>query len=145
MQKCRAWNLVGLGVRYAYTLALHLVNTTPTMTDWEREFEVRVWHSLCSVERLLCILTGRPSAIQDRFISARLPRAVEPYFTQSNPFGASLGAHGAPAPVSLGSTTQSTKVSVAAPGETFIASLHLDAIIAEALTDLYSSSTVNTT
>ncbi|KAJ9221346.1 transcriptional regulator family: Fungal Specific TF [Paecilomyces variotii] len=126
----RAWNIIGLAVRYAQTRALHLVNTT-SMTDEEHEFEIRAWHALCSIERLLCVLTGRPPAIHERFVSTRYPRATQPFYPQETTTGLNL-------PPSLADAD--------GPAVTaFTASLRLDAIVAEVISDLYSSSTVNLT
>ncbi|KAL1860872.1 hypothetical protein Plec18170_001386 [Paecilomyces lecythidis] len=140
----RAWNIIGLAVRYAQTRALHLVNTT-SMTDEEHEFEIRAWHALCSIERLLCVLTGRPPAIHERFISTRYPRSTQPFYPQEIATGLNLPQAGFRTPPP-GLPLPPSLVDVAGTAITaFTASLRLDAIIAEVLSDLYSSSTVNTT
>ncbi|WEW54832.1 hypothetical protein PRK78_000257 [Emydomyces testavorans] len=131
----RASYLIALGVRYAYSRALHLANTDPNITDEERELQVKVWHSLCSIERLLSFLTGLPSSIQDRFISVRLPRANDTY-PSLNPAVGHLGAQ---------AISGSRKGSLSCHLNTFVASLRLDSIVSEALSALYSSSTVNRT
>ncbi|OAX83927.1 hypothetical protein ACJ72_01718 [Emergomyces africanus] len=128
----RAWHLIGLAVRFGHTRALHLVNANTDLPEGEREFELRVWHSISSMERFLCVITGRPSSLQDRFTSVRLPRPTELPFTNPLTYVTSLDA-----------TPMNT--SSIAPWTIFIRSLRLDLIIAEALEDLYSSSTVNRT
>ncbi|PGH28195.1 hypothetical protein AJ80_00085 [Polytolypa hystricis UAMH7299] len=139
----RAWNLIGLGLRYAYARALHLVNTAPDITDGERELEVKVWQSLCSIERHLSLLTGRPSGIQDRFISARLPTPTEPTFA-SHP--SSITSLRVQEQVTTTLSTLPHSDDISAPlWTTFIAALHLDTIVAEALVELYSPSTLNGT
>lgn len=73
----RAWHVCGLAVRYAYALALHLRNESQNMSDIQKEFRVRLWWSIYSLERLLEVRTGRPSAIDDPDVSAALPIPVE--------------------------------------------------------------------
>jgi hypothetical protein len=113
------------------------------MTGWEREFEVRAWHSLCSLERLLSVLTGRPSALQDRFVSVRLPRIIESSFAPRSSLIASLDVQEGQDATTLSYTTQDAEGLVTTSCDTFVASLHLDAIIAEAMADLYGSRAVN--
>lgn len=123
-------------MRYAYARALHLVNATPDISDETREFEVRVWHALCSIERFLCILTGLPSALQDQFISSRLPRNNDPAFTA--PSFERLGLNTPPS-LSPGNDLIEPLLT------TFVASLRLDTITSEAHAALYSPRTVNRT
>ncbi|EFW20833.1 conserved hypothetical protein [Coccidioides posadasii str. Silveira] len=137
----RASYLIALAVRYAYGQALHLVDNPPNTSDEERELRVKVWHSLCSAERLLSLLTGLPSSIQDRHISTQLSSATDTYY--SNPSAAERFA-------SQGSTLTipmagSRKGSLSCDFDVFVASLRLDSIVNEALGALYSSSTVNQT
>lgn len=132
----RACFYIVLGVRYAYSRALHLVNATPDVSDETREFEVRVWHALCSIERFICILTGLPSALQDQFISSRLPRNIDPGFTSPSFEGLGLNTP----PVSSPGRDLAEP-----PLSTFVASLRLDTIMSEAHVALYSSRTVNRT
>ena len=75
----RAWLLSGLAVRYAQALGLHLRNETSArqMSDQRKEQAVRVWGSLYSLETTLGVMTGRPSAINDRETSTSLPVALD--------------------------------------------------------------------
>ncbi|OAT13143.1 C6 transcription factor [Blastomyces gilchristii SLH14081] len=138
----RAWNVIGLAVRFAQTRALHLVNTSTELSEGEREFELRVWHSISSMERFLCVLTGRPSSLQDRFTSARLPRPMDFPSTGPLAYNASRAAMAAMYPPS--NTTPVTSSAIP-PWTIFVRCLRLDLIIAEALEELYSPSTVNRT
>ncbi|KAI9821483.1 MAG: hypothetical protein M1832_003330 [Thelocarpon impressellum] len=75
----RAWCICGLAIRYAQALGLHLRNESKQqdMSDVRKEREVRVWWSLYSLESLLVVMTGRPSAISDRDISSVLPVPID--------------------------------------------------------------------
>ncbi|PGH11982.1 hypothetical protein AJ79_04569 [Helicocarpus griseus UAMH5409] len=141
----RAWTLVGTAVRYGHVRALHLVNASTDLSEGERELESRVWHSISSMERFLCVLTGRPSALQDRFTSIRLPRETEPPFITPPAFIESLDAQGTMATMSSFSNIPSPNSSSISPWTILIRSLRLDSIIAEVMEELYSCSTVNRT
>ncbi|KAF1924635.1 uncharacterized protein M421DRAFT_71819, partial [Didymella exigua CBS 183.55] len=75
-QVSRAWTIIGIALRSAYTLGLHVRNTDPSATAAKRETLVRTWWSLYSLERTLSIVTGRPSIIVDSFCSVPLPMPV---------------------------------------------------------------------
>ncbi|KLJ05967.1 hypothetical protein EMPG_10580 [Blastomyces silverae] len=141
----RAWNVIGLAVRFGQTRALHLVNTSTELSDGEREFELRVWHSISSMERFLCVFTGRPSSLQDRFTSTRLPRPMAFPFTGPLAYNASIEVRAAMAAMYPPSNTSPMTSSAIPPWTIFVRCLRLDIIIAEALEKLYSPSTVNRT
>ncbi|KAL1953994.1 hypothetical protein VTO42DRAFT_1849 [Malbranchea cinnamomea] len=135
----RAWHVIGKGIRYAYTRALHLVNVTPDLTV-EKELEIKVWHSLCSVEQFLAALTGRPTSLQGRFISARFPRFNESHNSPSRLFVGSFARSG--------NSDRATKTELdpaLASWNVLVAGRHLDAIVSDVLVELYSASTVNCT
>ncbi|PGG97229.1 hypothetical protein GX51_07428 [Blastomyces parvus] len=141
----RAWNLIGLAVRFGQTRALHLVNTSTELSDGEREFELRVWHSISSMERFLCVFTGRPSSLQDRFTSTRLPRPMEFPFTGPLAYNASLETRATMAAMYPASNTAPMTSSAIPRWTIFVRCLRLDLIIAETLEALYSPCTVNRT
>ncbi|KAI9767351.1 MAG: hypothetical protein M1840_005760 [Geoglossum simile] len=76
-QTNRAWNFNGLAIRSAQSLGLHLMNTTKSLTDAQKEMRVRIWYSIHSLEQLLRTMTGRPDGISSRDCSAPLPSAIE--------------------------------------------------------------------
>ncbi|EXJ89948.1 hypothetical protein A1O3_03015 [Capronia epimyces CBS 606.96] len=59
----RAWNTLGPAIRHATALGLHLKVSDPSLAEWDRERRGRTWHSLYSLEILLCEILGRPKAI----------------------------------------------------------------------------------
>ncbi|KAF2502541.1 hypothetical protein BU16DRAFT_554598 [Lophium mytilinum] len=72
-QVSRASNTMGLTVRLAYTLGLHVRNEDPVTDVRIKEARVRVWWSLYTLERLICTISGRPSVIADEDCSIFLP------------------------------------------------------------------------
>jgi hypothetical protein len=72
----RAWTILGVALRSAYALGLHVRNEVPTATATRRESLVQTWWSLYSLERTLSIITGRPSIVVDSCCSVPLPMAV---------------------------------------------------------------------
>ncbi|KAF2712112.1 hypothetical protein K504DRAFT_531255 [Pleomassaria siparia CBS 279.74] len=70
-----AWIIVGVALRFAYSLGLHVRNEDPSASDEKKEMLIRIWWSLYSLERLLSIMTGRPSIIVDQHNSVPLPSA----------------------------------------------------------------------
>jgi hypothetical protein len=65
--------VIGLSIRHATALGLHLRCGVKEISDLDKELRVRVWWSLYSLERLLGEYTGRPSCISDFDISTPLP------------------------------------------------------------------------
>ncbi|KAF1852037.1 C6 transcription factor-like protein [Cucurbitaria berberidis CBS 394.84] len=72
-QVSRAWTVIGIALRFAYSLGLHVRNEDPSATAGKRETLVRTWWSLYSLERTLSVITGRPSIIVDAYCSVPLP------------------------------------------------------------------------
>lgn len=71
-----AWTIIGLAIRCAHSLGLHVRNEDPSATASTRETLVRTWWSLYSLERTLSIITGRPSIVTDSCCSAPLPLPI---------------------------------------------------------------------
>ncbi|KAF1938891.1 hypothetical protein EJ02DRAFT_382878 [Clathrospora elynae] len=69
----RAWTIVGMALRSAYDLDLHVHNKDSFATAARRESLTRTWWCLYSLERTLSIITGRPSIVVDASCSAPLP------------------------------------------------------------------------
>ncbi|KAH8145377.1 uncharacterized protein LAJ45_10660 [Morchella importuna] len=75
IQTNRAWNVTGLAIRLAYGIGLHLRGDS-VPGDFEAKMRVRIWYCLYCLETTLCLITGRPCAIQDRICSAPYPSAL---------------------------------------------------------------------
>ncbi|ORY07939.1 fungal-specific transcription factor domain-domain-containing protein [Clohesyomyces aquaticus] len=69
----RAWVIIGLALRFACALGLHVRNEDPNTSASKKENLVRIWWSLFSLERLLGAMTGRPSIVVDFHCSVPLP------------------------------------------------------------------------
>lgn len=69
----RAWITLGLAIRCAQALGMHLQNVTPKLTDAEKDFRARIWYSILSLERVMSGMTGRPSMVREKDCSTPLP------------------------------------------------------------------------
>lgn len=149
-----AWTIIGIALRSACALGLHVRNEDPSATAAKRETLVRTWWSLYSLERILSIVTGRPSTIADSCCSAPLPMPVteEQISDQmeaayrmrkgsstsfmSTPHSWTNGSVDRPrTPVRLGITEANS-------GSYFAATVQLSIITQSILTSLYTASTI---
>ncbi|KAL1978260.1 hypothetical protein VTN31DRAFT_1119 [Thermomyces dupontii] len=136
-QMNRAWALIGLAYRYATSRGLHLFSATDE-SDGQGEYHARLWRCVCSLEHLLCVWTGRPSAIP----SQRFP--------SDWPFKG--GEVGVDTQEQLFSQVQRQAESPVIPGpahiitpaaDMFTVSLYLDRLGSEVLEQLYGPHAVN--
>jgi hypothetical protein len=67
---------MGMAIRSAYSLGLHVFNEDSPATTMERGMHTSTWWSLCLLERTLSIITGRPSIILDSYCSVPLPNGL---------------------------------------------------------------------
>lgn len=74
-----AWVVIGVALRFAMALGLHVRNEDKSASGSKREVLIRVWWSLYQLERQISIMTGRPSIIVDLYCSVPLPA---PFFEQ---------------------------------------------------------------
>lgn len=73
----RSWALSGIAIRHATTLGLNLRNDSKQMQDGSKEIRYRVWWALCTVERMLAVMTGRPTSFAENDCTAPLPLPVD--------------------------------------------------------------------
>ena len=66
-----------MAIRYAQTLRLHLRQDSERISDSEREMRARIWYAINSLEKLLTVMTGRPSATQDKDCTAPMPKPMD--------------------------------------------------------------------
>ncbi|CAI6342378.1 unnamed protein product [Periconia digitata] len=69
----RAWVYIGISVRYAHALGLHVRNEDRGTTVSQKENLVRIWWGLYTLEGNLSTTVGRPSFVIEDFCSAPLP------------------------------------------------------------------------
>ncbi|KAF1925796.1 uncharacterized protein M421DRAFT_231773 [Didymella exigua CBS 183.55] len=71
----RAWLMVGISIRLALALGLHLRNEDPAADSTKKEMLLRTWWSLHSIECLASSITGRPPIISNEDCTVPLPAA----------------------------------------------------------------------
>lgn len=72
----RAWVLIGLALRFAYALGLHIRNEDRSSGVAKKEILGRIWWAHFAFERFLSVMTGRPSQGVDRSCSVPLPLPI---------------------------------------------------------------------
>jgi hypothetical protein len=70
----RAWLMIGVSIRLALALGLHLRNEDPGADATKKETLARTWWSLHSIECLVSSITGRPSVISIEDCTIPLPQ-----------------------------------------------------------------------
>ncbi|KAJ9641099.1 hypothetical protein H2199_005767 [Coniosporium tulheliwenetii] len=73
----RAWTLCGLAARDAIALGLHIRNEDPNIDHFKRETRIRMWWSLYTLDRLVTVISGRPSAVRDDECSVPFPLPIK--------------------------------------------------------------------
>ena len=67
----------GAAIRQAITLGFNMRNDDPKVAKPSKELSYRIWWALCSTERLLAVMTGRPTSFIETDCSAPLPLPLE--------------------------------------------------------------------
>ena len=73
----RSWSTSGIAMRYASTLGLNLRNDSKDVSEASKEIRYRVFWALCSLERMLAIMTGRPTSFLESDCTAPAPLPLE--------------------------------------------------------------------
>ena len=73
----RAWCALGVAIRCAQGLGLHLENVTKSIGKNEVLHGIYVWYALLSTERVLSIMSGRPCMVKEHDCSAPIPLPVD--------------------------------------------------------------------
>lgn len=68
--------MIGISLRFALAVGLHLRNEDPSLAQEKKEGLVRIWWGLHSIESLLCTLIGRPCIIPNADCTVPLPEVV---------------------------------------------------------------------
>jgi hypothetical protein len=68
--------MIGISLRFALAVGLHLRNEDPSAPSERKETLVRLWWSLHSVECLLSSITGRPCIIANEDCTVPLPETL---------------------------------------------------------------------
>lgn len=72
-ERNNAWMLLGCASRMAMSLGMHRDGTSLEFDPIERNVRRRVWWTIYTFEKNLCVILGRPSAIDDNEVCANLP------------------------------------------------------------------------
>ncbi|KAH7410079.1 fungal-specific transcription factor domain-containing protein [Phaeosphaeria sp. MPI-PUGE-AT-0046c] len=72
----RAWITIGMSLRLALALGLHLRNENPTASNSSKETLVRLWWTLHAIESLLSAITGRPPVLAIEDSTVPLPKSL---------------------------------------------------------------------
>jgi proline utilization trans-activator len=72
-QRNAAWMLLGCASRMACALGMHRQGAVGTFDPIERQVRRRVWWTMYQFEQDLCMVLGRPSAIEDLEVDIGLP------------------------------------------------------------------------
>ncbi|KAF2186136.1 hypothetical protein K469DRAFT_631511 [Zopfia rhizophila CBS 207.26] len=83
----RAWVMIGISLRFALAVGLHLRNEDPSAPTNKKETLVRTWWSLHSVECLLSAITGRPCIIANEDCTVPLPQVLPEEQIRHTPSG----------------------------------------------------------
>ena len=67
----------GIAIRQASTLGLNLRNDSKDVSETSKEIRYRVWWALCSLERILAVMTGRPTSLSEADCTAPTPLPLE--------------------------------------------------------------------
>lgn len=73
----RSWATSGIAIRHASTLGLNLRNDSKDVPETSKEIRYRVWWALCSLERILAVMTGRPASLSETDCTAPPPLPLE--------------------------------------------------------------------
>ncbi|OAL51635.1 hypothetical protein IQ07DRAFT_630471 [Pyrenochaeta sp. DS3sAY3a] len=74
----RAWLMIGMSLRFALALGLHLRNEDDSIDGAKRESMEDTWWSLQAIESLINSVTGRPPIILSENCTVATPRAAPP-------------------------------------------------------------------
>ena len=124
IQFTRCWNTLGLAIRIAQSLGLHVEDAKAVVGpvfSANNEAQRRVWYSLFILDRLLALQLGRPPAIHEGDFNVNLPIPIDIVDTTEDSM--------------LPSQKDKAEPSI---GHYFIALIHFSLIIGRALRTVYS-------
>ena len=80
----RAWITIGIALRLALALGLHLRNEDSAVGAAKKDAFTQSWWSLHSIECLLSSVTGRPPAVATEYCTVPLPRSSPGIYQESS-------------------------------------------------------------
>jgi hypothetical protein len=127
--------MVGISIRLALALGLHLRNEDPAADSTKKEVLMRIWWSLHSIECLISSITGRPPIISSEDCTVPIPEAS---FDDEQP--ASKRGQSNHADHKSQHTTSQTSSS-AGSGEYLVSTIKIKLLTQRVLTSLYAPRT----
>jgi hypothetical protein len=92
-----SWTVVGLAIRMAQSLGLHLNATTSSLEAVDQEVRKRVWWGCFVIDRLLSIKVGRPPIIHDGpHITIKFPLPIDDEYLTNDGEGSPIQPSGIP-------------------------------------------------
>ena len=135
--------MIGLSIRLALTLGLHLRNQDVTLDRSRRDARVHVWWSLHAIECLLSTVTGRPPSVAFEYCTVPIPQ-VEHHESRNTLGKAAYRPKDDKSSNVIGSSTASESPNSIWSAEHFrIGSTNLSLISQKALLHLYSPLTAS--
>ncbi|KAL2435306.1 hypothetical protein ABEF95_015310 [Exophiala dermatitidis] len=80
-----AFLYIGLAIRMAISLGLHQEVQDPGLDPVEREHRRRVWWSVYSMDRIICVKSGNPVSIHDEDIEVSPPSSLSGFDLEGAP------------------------------------------------------------
>lgn len=131
----RAWLMVGVSIRLALALGLHLRNEDPGADTIKKEMLLRTWWSLHSIECLVSSITGRPPIISQEDCTVPLPQVLS---TEGQPASkrrlSSQANH-------ISQETSSRTSSSSGSGQYLVSTINIALLTQRVLTSLYAPRT----
>ncbi|KAJ8113960.1 hypothetical protein OPT61_g4047 [Boeremia exigua] len=131
----RAWLTIGVSIRTAMSLGLHLRNEVPATDSSKKEMLAWTWWGLHSIECLVCSITGRPPIIQMEDSTVPFPKV---YNRGLSPVSKRRSSSSSKPKSSEASSRTSSSISA---DEYFISSLHVALLTQKVLSSLYAPRT----
>ena len=138
--------MIGLSLRLALALGLHLRNEDSTLDESRKDARVHVWWSLHAVECLLSTITGRPPSVAFEYCTVPLPYSspAEHWTSENTSDKASYQCRDDGSSRLSGSVDQSTPTKNMPTSEHYhISRINISLISQRALLHLYSPLTAN--
>ncbi|KAH8712268.1 fungal-specific transcription factor domain-containing protein [Phaeosphaeriaceae sp. PMI808] len=128
-QVSRSWIMIGVSIRLAIALGLHLRNDNPSITESHKESLVHTWWCLHSIECIVSTITGRPPIIAIKDCSVPLP-CSHPGASEASDYNSAYS--------SQGSGLSTANLQFTSPGHYTIAHIKFTIISQRVLLKLYS-------
>jgi hypothetical protein len=133
----RAWVMVGLAIRLALALGLHLRNEDVGVGESNKESRVLTWWSLNSIECLMSTTTGRPPAVAVEDCTVPLPHSLPGELEKTSRRRTERGFTNS----TQSRDTSDESLQTKSPGQHHLDRINVTVIMQKVLIDLYSPRT----